>query len=121
MPDTQERPSSGLTGAAISNAVVKITNQYTGRGPTKARTTMSEDLVVVVMADTMLKAERSLVDKGESEAVLTLRKKFQSAMREDMIATVEEHTGRTVAAFMSDNHIDPDMGVELFVLEPLAA
>lgn len=119
MPDTQERPISGSTAAAISNAVVRITSEYTGRGPTKARTTISHDLIVVLMADTMLKAERSLVEKGESETVLGMRKKFQSAMRDDLVATIEEHTGRKVAAFMSDNHIDPDMGVEVFALAPV--
>jgi uncharacterized protein YbcI len=118
MPDTQDRSTSGSRSAAISNSVVQITSQYTGRGPTKARTTISEDLVVVVMADTLLKAERTLVDKGETDTVLTLRHKFQDAMREDLIATVEEHTGRKVAAFMSANHIDPDMATEVFVLKP---
>jgi hypothetical protein len=37
---------------------------------------------------------------------------------EDAIASVEELTGRTVTAFMSANHIDPDLAAELFVLEP---
>ena len=120
MPDTQERPTPGSRAAAIANAVVRITNEYTGRGPTKARTTMSENLVVVVMADTMLKSERTLVENGESESVLATRKKFQVAMRDDLVAAVEEHTGRQVAAFMSDNHIDPDMGVEVFALEPVS-
>jgi uncharacterized protein YbcI len=119
MPDTQDRSTSGQMAAAISNAVVRITNQYTGRGPTKARTTMSDDLVVVVMADTLLKAERTLVDRGDAATVLGLRHKFQSAMREDLVAAVEEHTGRKVSAFLSDNHIDPDIGVETFVLEPV--
>jgi uncharacterized protein YbcI len=31
---------------------------------------------------------------------------------------VEELTGRTVVGFMSDNHANPDLGVEVFVLEP---
>ncbi len=118
MPDTQERPTSGSTAAAISNSIVRLTSQYTGRGPTKARTTLSDDLVVVVMADTMLQAERVLAEKGEAGTVLAMRKKFQNAMREDLVATVEEHTGRKVAAFMSDNHIDPDFASEVFVLEP---
>ena len=39
-------------------------------------------------------------------------------MREDAIASIEELTGRKVAAFMSANHIDPDLAAELFVLEP---
>lgn len=118
MPDTQERPTSGPIAAAISNSVVRLTSQYTGRGPTKARTTILDDLVVVVMADTMLQAERVLVEKGEAATVLDIRKRFQGAMRDDLVATVEEHTGRTVVAFMSDNHIDPDMAVEIFSLAP---
>ena len=119
MPDTQQRPIQGSMAAAISNAVVGITNQYTGRGPTKARTTMSDDLVVVVMADTLLKAERTLVERGDADTVLGIRHKFQSVMREDLVAAVEELTGRKVAAFLSDNHVDPDIGVETFVLEPV--
>lgn len=42
-------------------------------------------------------------------------------MRSDLIAVVEERTGRRVAAFMSDNHIDPDFAAEVFVLEPASA
>jgi hypothetical protein len=30
---------------------------------------------------------------------------------------VEEITGRKVIAFLSDNHLDPDIAVESFVLE----
>jgi len=106
------------TAAAISNSVVRLTHKYTGRGPTKARTTIADDLVVVVMADTTLQAERKLVEYGEEESVLAMRGKFQTAMREDLVDVVEEHTGRKVAAFMSGNHIDPDMGVEVFILVP---
>lgn len=94
-----------------------ITHQFTSRGPTKARTTISEDLVVV-MADTMLQGERMLVEKGEGDSVLAMRRKFQVAMREELVGTVEAHTGRKVAAFMSENHIDPGLGVEVFVLAP---
>jgi len=118
MPETKERPSAGSMGAAISNAVVRLTNQYTGRGPTKARTTVAGDVIVVVLADTLIQAERSLVDNGEVGFVLDLRKKFQMAMRNDLIAAIEKETGREVAAFMSDNHVDPDMAVEIFVLTP---
>jgi hypothetical protein len=39
-------------------------------------------------------------------------------MRNEAIAAVEGLSGRTVAAFMSNNHIDPDLAVETFVLEP---
>lgn len=123
MPDTQERTTAesattGQVAAAISNAVVKLMHEYTGRGPTKARTTITDDMVIVLMADTLLRAERTLVDNGEVDTVCNMRRTFQSTMREDLVATVEEHTGREVVAFMSDNHIEPDMAVEVFVLEP---
>lgn len=124
MPDTQEQidgeaHTNGSVAAGISNAIVRLTREYTGRGPTKARTTISENLIVVLMADTLLKAERTLAANGEGPMVCALRQKFQQAMEEALIATVEEHSGRKVTAFMSSNHIDPDMGVEVFVLEPV--
>jgi uncharacterized protein YbcI len=40
-------------------------------------------------------------------------------MEEDISREIEELTGRKVIGFMSDNHIDPDLAVEVFVLEPL--
>ncbi len=46
---------------------------------------------------------------------------MQSTLADDAISLVEELTGRTVVAFMSNNHIDPDLGVETFVLTPVAA
>jgi hypothetical protein len=39
-------------------------------------------------------------------------------MRTDCITAIEALTDRTVAAFMSANHIDPDMAAEIFVLAP---
>jgi uncharacterized protein YbcI len=68
----------------------------------------------------MTKGERSLQSAGESELVLQTRGRYQQAMRADLITAIEKLTSRTVVAFMSANHMDPDMGVEIFVLEPTA-
>jgi hypothetical protein len=38
-------------------------------------------------------------------------------MQERFVTTIEELTGRKVAAFMSANRQDPDFAVELFVLK----
>ncbi len=107
----------GQLSAAISTAVVQCTREYTGRGPTKARTTIGNDMIVTRMEDTLTKGERSLADSGKGEMVTDIRRCFQTTMRDDMVSRVEELTGRKVIAFMSANHIDPDMGVEVFVLE----
>ena len=120
MTDSDEHLArdDGTVSAAVSKAVVGLVREFTGRGPTKARTTISRDLVSVVMADTLTKAERRLVEAGKPELVLQVRQEFQRTMREDLVAAVERITEREVIAFMSDNHIDPDMAVESFVLRP---
>jgi uncharacterized protein YbcI len=111
-----QQPTGGTQSAAITKSVVGIFRDYTGRGPTKARTFVNEDLIQVLLADTMTTAERSLATDGEQEFVLDLRRKFQRTMEEDLRAAVEEHTGRRVVAFMSDNSIEPDLALESFVL-----
>ena len=115
-PDHSER-EAGPRAAAISNAMVQLLHEYTGRGPTRARTTLDDDLVVCVLADTLTAGERRLVSGDEERLVLEQRSTFQRLMRADAVAAIEGITGRKVAAFMSNNHIDPDMAVETFVLE----
>jgi uncharacterized protein YbcI len=110
----------GVLQAAISNAIVRLMHDYTGRGPTKARTTVSGDLVVCVLADALTKGERSLVADGRPEAVLRMRKVFQDTMRASIVGEVERLTGRSAIAFMSDNHFDPDYAAEIIILEPEA-
>jgi len=104
--------------AAISNAVVRITAEYTGRGPTKARTSIRDDVVVVLLRETLTKADRSLLAADQGDFVMETRRRFQMTMAEDLIAAVEMLTERKVIAFMSANHMQPDMAAEIFVLEP---
>jgi uncharacterized protein YbcI len=47
-----------------------------------------------------------------------MRQEFQRTMREALVDAVERHTGRAVEAFMSDNHVEPDLAVEIFILAP---
>ena len=118
-------PDAGLTrgqsAQAISNAVVRVMRDYTGRGPTQAHTVINDNVVIVVLRDTLLKAERSLVSDGQGDAVMSMRRRFLGTMRDELVAAVTEQTGRKVEAFLSDNVIDPDVAVEVFVLEPREA
>jgi uncharacterized protein YbcI len=111
----------GSKAAAISNHVVRVMSEYTGRGPTQARTHLHADLVTVLLRDTMTKGERSLLQDGKGDLVLHMRKEYQMTMRGVMVSGIEEITGRTVIAFMSDNHLEPDMAIEAFVLAPADA
>jgi uncharacterized protein YbcI len=113
------RLPDGELAAAISTTVVRALARTTGRGPTKARTTLGENGVFVVLQDSLTIGEQTLTDAGEGAAVLDLRRRWQRVMQADLSREIEQLTGRKVIGFMSDNHIDPDIAVEVFVLEPL--
>lgn len=113
-----EREHRHSLHAAISDMVVRITAEYTGRGPTRARTTINGEWIFVTLSEILTKGERTLVATGRAPLVRQTRKAFQDAMRDDMVREVEALTGRCVVAFMSDNHIDPDLAIECFQLSP---
>jgi uncharacterized protein YbcI len=116
--EPRHSPSSSLQ-VAISNAIVGFMRQNTGRGPTKARTTIRDNVVLVMLEHTLNKGEQVLVSRGRSEKVLALRHEYQEAMREESSQKVAELTGRRVVAFMSANSLDPDLASEIYVLDGL--
>src|SRR3954464_8061996 len=116
-PTDEDARDRGPLAASISTAVVHLFTEHTGRGPTRARTTIDGDLVVVILLDGQTKAERTLVRAGRDESVLELRRVFQETMRDELVEAVERLTGRTVQAFMSANHTAPDAAAEIFLLD----
>ena len=114
----QEHPPGQSLAAEVSKTMVRLMSEYTGRGPTKARTTIDGDLVVTLLRDTLTKGERRLADLGEVDSVLDMRRAFQRSMSEEASVAVGALVGRKVIGFMSCNHADPDLAVEVFVLEP---
>jgi uncharacterized protein YbcI len=107
----------GALSAGISRAVVGLFSQHTGRGPTKARTTIDAELIVVLLHDSMTHAEKTLVQAGKHSEVLQIRRTFQETMRPSLIEAVEGLTDRTVVSFMSANDIDPDAAAEIFLMD----
>ncbi len=113
----QQRESQGPS-AKIATSTVQLLHQHTGRGPTKAKTTINENIVTVLLADTLTTGERTLVENGRADRVIQLRHDYQLVMCDGLVEMVERELDRKVIAFMSQNHIDPDLAVEVFVLEP---
>jgi uncharacterized protein YbcI len=119
MPGPKFDPTAtGPQGMAISNLIVRLLSDYTGRGPTRARTHFNENLVTIVVQDLLTKGERSLIRDGKEELVLETRRAYQQTMGADLTAGIEEITGRQVIAFLSANHLDPDLAIENFMLAP---
>jgi uncharacterized protein YbcI len=109
---------SGNLNRDISQAMVALFKESTGRGPTRVRTYVENGLVVTVLYDTMTKAERTLMDDHQEDVVRDLRRIFQGTFRKSAIEIVERLTGQKVLAFLSDHAVDPDYAIEAFVLEP---
>jgi uncharacterized protein YbcI len=116
MSDPKQQLTGGPLRVAISNAVSQVLVDYTGRGPERVRTTIDADTVMCMFHGSLNRAERKLSEDGRGDLVLQTRHNIQEAMRTDLVDAVSGLTGRPVLAFMSANHLQPDLGVELFVL-----
>jgi uncharacterized protein YbcI len=112
-----QRPADGTLPSVISTAIVRLMREYTGRGPMKARTTIRDNVVLVILEQTLTKGEQVLVAKGRDENVLALRHEYQEAMRDESSERVAEFTGRDVIAMMSANHLAPELAAEIYILD----
>jgi len=115
-PDAVNRYGEQL--AAVTNGIVQLFREYYGRGPTKAKSyILDERIVVCVLEDTMTTVEQTLVKNGHHPMVREVRLTFQEAMAAQFTGVVEKAMGRSVAAYHSQLTMEPDMGFEFFVLE----
>jgi uncharacterized protein YbcI len=106
----------GHAAAAISNAIVRLLRERSGRGPTQAKTTITPDLVVVTLNDWLTTAEKALLCDGHADLVIESRAALHHGMRREAIAAVEEVTGREVAAYLTDHDLEPNVAVVVFAL-----
>ena len=60
-PDNSTHEGNGEMAAQLSNGVVSLLREYTGRGPTGAKAHVSDDLVSVVLRQTLTTGERRLI------------------------------------------------------------
>jgi uncharacterized protein YbcI len=110
--------STGEQLAAVTNGIVKLFREYYGRGPTKAKSYLLDDRIIVcVLEDTMTKVEQTLVENGHGSKVREVRLVFQEAMAEEFKRVVAEQAGRKVISYHSQLTLEPDIGFEFFVLE----
>ena len=78
---------------------------------------IQKGFVVTFLEDIYTPFEKTLIAGGHDELVMDARFAFQQMMRDTYVGIIERVTGRKVRAFLSQNHIEPAMAVEMFVLE----
>jgi uncharacterized protein YbcI len=116
-PSSEEATRTGEQLAGVTNGIVKLFREYYGRGPTKAKSYILDDRIVVcVLEETMTKVEQTLVDAGHGHKVRDLRLTFQEAMAAEFKHVVRESMQRDVLAYHSQLTLEPDIGFEFFVL-----
>jgi uncharacterized protein YbcI len=91
--------------------------EYGGKGPTKCRTYIDDDFVVVLMRGGFNRAEQTLFEDGKWQDVRHSRHALQDTMEGRFTETLERLTGRQVHAFMSASNQEPDLQVQMFVLD----
>ena len=102
--------------------MVKLHKEQMGRGPTSARSHFAgPDTLVCTLENSLLPAERTMVEMGEHQRVRETRMFLQVASQQQFIDAVEALVPRKVRAFASAT--DPEQGVvfEVFSFEPQAA
>jgi uncharacterized protein YbcI len=126
-PDTRseaprrEQLFGGRLLAEITDRLVLLIREHYGRGPIKAKTYVLDNLIVRVLGDGFIALERTMMEGGEPERVLEMRRDFQRLMKVRYSEMVEQLTGRKVLAFLSQAHVEPDLTVEMFLMDgPLA-
>jgi len=119
MDDMRHETTPGEVMARISTGLVQLHSRYYGKGPTKAKTHLVNDTVISILRGGFTTVERTLIDQGNVDTVYNMRRSFQMVMEEQFTAIVQEATGRRVIAYMSQIHQDPDLAVEIFMLEPV--
>jgi uncharacterized protein YbcI len=121
--DPALRPlAGGRLLSEITNRIVSLMREHYGRGPIKAKTYVLDHLIVCVLSDGGFTAiERTMIGGGEPERVLEMRRDFQRMMKVRYSEMIEELTGRKVLAVLSQAHVEPDLTIEMFLMDaPLA-
>jgi uncharacterized protein YbcI len=118
VPGAGEQLSGGALNAALANELGKLVADFTGRGATRSRAFIHQDVVICLLENGATRGERNLVAAGYEELVRRQRQALQHAMAPQLIAAVERLTNRVVNAFLSGTDRTGQSSIEAFVLEP---
>jgi uncharacterized protein YbcI len=102
---------------AISNAMARIKREFYGKGPSRTRTFVYGRIVISVLDDVLTPVELTLKCGGRSALVRRTRLTFEDIMARTFTGEIERLTGARVLAYHSQIVFDPDMAIEVFVLD----
>jgi uncharacterized protein YbcI len=105
--------------AAVNGAMVALHERYHHRAPVTAKTLLlGDELIVCVLGGVYTDVEKTMIELQRTVIVQETRSAFQVAMQHKFVSVVEDLSGREVLAFVSNQHVGPDIEVEIFLLKP---
>ena len=105
--------------AAVSEAMISMHERYHGCVPATAKSLMmGDDLLACVLGGVYTDVEKTLIELQRQTIVQETRSVFREGMQHKFIETIQRLSGRQVLAFISNQHVGPDLEIELFVLAP---
>jgi uncharacterized protein YbcI len=107
--------------AEVTNAIVGLHRRHYGKGPTRSKSYLLDDVLICVMQDVLTTVERTLVEAGEQAMVRDTRLAFADAMRDRFVEAVERIVGRRVLGFTSQVLVTRGVAIDVFVLGPPAS
>ena len=110
--------ATGTELSAITVARVQLHRRFYGKGPTEAKTYAINDTILCMLKGGFTTVEETLMADGKTDEVERIRRSFQKTMKERFVDVVEGTLDRKVIGYMSQVNADPDVAVELFLLEP---
>ena len=110
--------ATGTELSAITTGMVQLHRRFYGKGPTEAKTYAIDDTILCILRGGFTTVERTLMDDGKADEVERIRRSFQRTMEDRFVEVIETTLSRKVIGYMSQINADPDVAIELFLLEP---
>ena len=114
---TAPLPDLGEVSSHVSRQIVQLHARLYGRGPTRAKTYITQDYLLSVLEEIFTPAERTLIGAGKGEHVQTTRMAFQEAVKDAFVEIVERTTARPVRTLISQVDLETGVAIELFLFE----
>ena len=110
--------TKGQIEAEISDAMVRLQREQTGRGPNQARAYIVEDLIIVRLQEVLTLAERQLTGNPHGQSLI---KQFHQQMHEiarhSLEQIIETATGCRVLSVHNDVSTKTGEQVAIYVLD----
>jgi uncharacterized protein YbcI len=97
--------------------MARIKREFYGKGPSRTRTYLHDRIIFSVLDDVLTPVELTLKAGGRSALVRRTRLTFEDIMTNAFTGQIERLTGARVLAYHSQILFDPDMAIEVFVLD----